>query len=175
MMTGAPRRVFARGSRLWCRVKSDTGEWVNKPTPYLVGREDEARRYADALHRGYATLRGGIFRKEHLDTELYMPEMPESVVYMVLLSPQHAPGLIKLGYSTDVHLRMSAYRVTNPLAVLYAYWAGDIEHETWALETLPGRIRTSEVFEVNDLDAVVAKLSRVMKAPLGGLYVKLRS
>lgn len=38
--------IYRRGRRLYCRLKD--GEWVSKPTPFNVGDEDKARRYAKA-------------------------------------------------------------------------------------------------------------------------------
>lgn len=40
--------IYARGNRLWCRIKDETGKWRDKPTPYNVGSEDKATRYARA-------------------------------------------------------------------------------------------------------------------------------
>jgi integrase len=37
--------IFRRGQKLWVKLKVG-GEWVNRPTPYAVGQEDLARRYA---------------------------------------------------------------------------------------------------------------------------------
>ena len=37
--------VFPRGGKLWCKVK-DGGKWRNKPTPYRVGDEAKAARFA---------------------------------------------------------------------------------------------------------------------------------
>ena len=37
--------IFVRGRKLWARFKDPTGAWVNKPTPYEVGQESDARRY----------------------------------------------------------------------------------------------------------------------------------
>src|SRR5215831_9008443 len=39
-----------RGKRLWCRVK-DGDRWLSRPTPYGVGDEIKALRYADAAQR----------------------------------------------------------------------------------------------------------------------------
>ncbi len=43
--------VFPRRKRLWCKVKMVDGRWKNFPTPYNVGQEVEARRYAVAAQR----------------------------------------------------------------------------------------------------------------------------
>jgi len=37
--------IFRRRRKLWAKLKV-SGKWVNKPTPYLIGQEDLARRYA---------------------------------------------------------------------------------------------------------------------------------
>jgi hypothetical protein len=42
-------RVYARGRRLWCRVKRD--RWMSMPTPYNVGQEEMAIRYAREAQR----------------------------------------------------------------------------------------------------------------------------
>lgn len=43
--------IYARGDRLWCRLKDDAGKWISKPTPFTVGDERKATRYADAAQR----------------------------------------------------------------------------------------------------------------------------
>ena len=35
--------IYARGSRLWMRVKDEQGEWTSLPTPFAVGDERKAR------------------------------------------------------------------------------------------------------------------------------------
>lgn len=56
--------IYARGGRLYMRVKGDSvpGKWDSKPTPFAVGQEREAKRYAtkaqetiDARHASGAT------------------------------------------------------------------------------------------------------------------------
>src|SRR3954466_1525373 len=37
--------IFVRGRKLWARFKDASGAWVNKPTPFEVGQEQEAARY----------------------------------------------------------------------------------------------------------------------------------
>jgi integrase len=41
-----PKHVYARGNRLWMRVKDESRRWVSKPTPYNVGHEKDCARYA---------------------------------------------------------------------------------------------------------------------------------
>lgn len=48
---GRGRRIYARGPRLWCRVKVGAS-WASKPTPFDVGQEDEAAQYAVRIQRG---------------------------------------------------------------------------------------------------------------------------
>jgi len=43
--------IYARGGKLWCRLKDETGVWRSKRTPFPVGKEKEARRYADAAQQ----------------------------------------------------------------------------------------------------------------------------
>lgn len=43
-----PTGIYARGNRLWCRLKDETGKWVSKSTGYAVGEEAEAERYRKA-------------------------------------------------------------------------------------------------------------------------------
>lgn len=42
--------IYARGLKLWMRVK-ERGEWTSKPTPYAVGQEEDAKRYAAAAQK----------------------------------------------------------------------------------------------------------------------------
>jgi integrase len=41
--------IYARGRKLWCRLKD--GEWICAPTPFAVGDEVKARRFAVAAQR----------------------------------------------------------------------------------------------------------------------------
>lgn len=45
--------IYARGDRLWCRIKGDKepGKWGGAPTPYYVGDEAKARRFAAEAQR----------------------------------------------------------------------------------------------------------------------------
>lgn len=45
------RRPYPRGNKLWFRLKDENGKWKSKPTPYHVGQEKEARRYAAAAQK----------------------------------------------------------------------------------------------------------------------------
>lgn len=38
--------IFVRRKKLWCKLKNESGKWVNKSTTYRVGEEDKARRFA---------------------------------------------------------------------------------------------------------------------------------
>jgi integrase len=42
--------IYARGGKLWCRLKGakEPGKWASAPTPFAVGDEDKAERYAQA-------------------------------------------------------------------------------------------------------------------------------
>ena len=40
--------IYARGNKLWARLKNEAGVWTSKPTRYVVGQEAEARRYVRA-------------------------------------------------------------------------------------------------------------------------------
>src|ERR1051325_6492996 len=42
--------LYARGKKLWFRLKEE-GRWVSKPTPFRVGEEVSAQRYADAAQK----------------------------------------------------------------------------------------------------------------------------
>jgi hypothetical protein len=39
--------IYARGSALWCRYKNAAGKWASKNTPFTVGEERKAERYAE--------------------------------------------------------------------------------------------------------------------------------
>ncbi len=43
--------IYARGDKLWARLKDETGKWVARPTPYSVGQEREAKRYVTAAQK----------------------------------------------------------------------------------------------------------------------------
>jgi integrase len=45
--------IYARGGKLWARLKGarEPGKWSSEPTPYAVGDEDKARRFAAAAQK----------------------------------------------------------------------------------------------------------------------------
>jgi integrase len=43
--------IYARGGKLWCRLKDEAGAWVSKPSPYGIEDRRKAKRYADAAQR----------------------------------------------------------------------------------------------------------------------------
>src|SRR5687768_7819199 len=45
--------IYARKNRLWCRLRGlkVPGKWGDKRTPFLVGDEEKARRYAEEAQR----------------------------------------------------------------------------------------------------------------------------
>ncbi len=49
--------IYARGQRLWGRIKNERGKWISKSTPYNVGDEELARRYIAAGQRSYNAQR----------------------------------------------------------------------------------------------------------------------
>jgi integrase len=51
--------IFVRRRKLWCKVKDEHGKWVNKPTPYYVGDEAKAKRYAEKA-QDIIAARGGV-------------------------------------------------------------------------------------------------------------------
>lgn len=49
--------IYARGGRLWCRVKNEAGKWISRPTPFVAGDERKAERYAEAAQKAIAGRR----------------------------------------------------------------------------------------------------------------------
>ncbi len=43
--------IYARGKRIWGRLKDESGDWVSKRTDYMVGQEVEAKREIAAAQR----------------------------------------------------------------------------------------------------------------------------
>ena len=50
---GCMSSIYVRGNRLWARLKNDLGKWVSEATPYNVGDEEKARRFAFESQRMY--------------------------------------------------------------------------------------------------------------------------
>ncbi len=51
--------LYARGAKLWCRLKNEDGHWVSKPTPYRVGQDAEAARYVKRAQEKFDQRRSG--------------------------------------------------------------------------------------------------------------------
>lgn len=49
--------LYARGRKLWCRVKNEHGKWVGEPTVFCVGDEVKAQGYAERLQLKYDDMR----------------------------------------------------------------------------------------------------------------------
>src|SRR5687767_4723770 len=43
--------IYIRGNKLWARIRDRKGKRAGRPTPYNVGDEAKAKRYADELQR----------------------------------------------------------------------------------------------------------------------------
>lgn len=56
--------IYARGDKLWCRLKGHVtpGKWGSYSTPFEVGQEDKARRYAAEAQRAIDDRHGGAPR-----------------------------------------------------------------------------------------------------------------
>jgi len=50
--------LYKRGTRLWCRVRDEAGKWISRATPFNVGDECKARRYATAAQKKVDQRRG---------------------------------------------------------------------------------------------------------------------
>lgn len=51
--------IYARGRRLYCRLKDEAGRWVSRPTPYNLGQEEDAERYAELRQQHVDRFRAG--------------------------------------------------------------------------------------------------------------------
>ena len=64
--------IYPRGNVLWCRIKDV--EWERKPTPYRVGDEAKAQRYADAAQAMIDERRAGGAITEPVTVKSYSEE-----------------------------------------------------------------------------------------------------
>lgn len=46
-----PKYCYARGHKIWVRLKRENGKWKASPTPFTLDQVDEARRYVNAALR----------------------------------------------------------------------------------------------------------------------------
>lgn len=177
-------RVFTRGRRLWCRYKDRHGKWVNKSTPYDVGEEHLAIEFAALVQAHADRLAGRGTITALVNPSLYdcvvrapraierSPSNADGIVYVVQLWPVMVPGRLKLGHTTKpLQSRLHVYRTSCPEAVVLAFWSGSRDHEQRLLRTLPGRMTTTEVFDVESPDDFLFRIDAVLGHRAGGLTV----
>jgi len=63
--------IYARGKRLWCSLKNERGEWICKRTPYFVGNEREATKYAELAQKVLDRRRATVIADGPLTVSAY--------------------------------------------------------------------------------------------------------
>ncbi len=175
-------RIYTRGDRIWCTVKNDHGKWIKQVTPYCVGEEDLAIRFAAARMKAFEqkAARLAPFRTlkiDHVDREPYIPIYVRHQVYAVLLWPQEIPDCIKFGYTTSMRTRFRQHRTLAPDCLLLAYWeVSSPEAEVEMLAALDNSLggpvkRRGEVYRT-DPTAALNLIDGMFGRRLGGATVK---
>jgi hypothetical protein len=80
--------------------------------------------------------------------------------YVIRLVPELAPRRIKLGFADDVAIRLGQHRTAAPTAAIVKCWPCKRSWESTAIDCLSGvgcRLILNEVFECEDIDALVAR------------------
>ncbi|HWJ41559.1 MAG TPA: hypothetical protein VNT29_10505 [Candidatus Limnocylindrales bacterium] len=154
--------VYRRGNILWFQTKDLSGKSVCRSTGLRIGQEEQALQFVRALKKRVDEIRGDIkpdasiprFEPprrtiRRLDPVERQNKSPGKMatIYAVQLLPEELPERVKFGYTArSVADRLKHYRTVCPSARLLAVWSGDRSHEQVVLNTLPGRLGTSEVF-----------------------------
>jgi hypothetical protein len=87
------------------------------------------------------------------------------VVYALALIPDVKPDRIKVGFTTrSAEHRASDHRTASPTATVLGSWPACAVDERRVHGVLPGRIGTSEVFDVGDVGAAL----RLIAETIGG-------
>ena len=180
-----PRKwIYARGQALWCRVKTDRGDWINRNTGFKLGDEVLAKSFATTLQDNLDQKHVGCDPELDLglpDDLIKTPRgtetciipsarAPNGLIYIVQMLPEVAPWRIKIGHTRmTVGKRLNSYRTLCPNAVVLAFWAGSTSQEQTLLRSIDGRIRKSEVFDCDNLESVLVRVDRLLGTRLGGL------
>lgn len=80
--------------------------------------------------------------------------------YVIRLVPELDPQRIKLGFADDVGTRLAQHRTAAPTAVIVKCWPCKRSWEGTVIDCLSGvrcRLILNEVFECEDVDALVAR------------------
>lgn len=80
--------------------------------------------------------------------------------YIIRLVPELDPNRVKLGFADDVASRLAQHRTAAPTAVLVKAWPCKRSWEGTIMDGLSavgGRLILNEVFEFDDLDAVIKR------------------
>jgi hypothetical protein len=82
------------------------------------------------------------------------------VFYAIQLVPELVPGRVKLGFADTVEVRLAQHRTSAPTARLLRSWPCRRSWERTAIDALSavgGHLVLNEVFEFEDIDALVTR------------------
>lgn len=169
-----PKYCFARGNRIWTRMKDADGKWKNKPTPFSIDQPELARRLVHGALRsievaketgtsGEVTLRVYVTRwvKERrdrgvasVDDELAQLEkyvLPSLGATSILdLRPRHARDLVRSLRSIKGDAALAPRTIINIYSTLHNVMEGAVVDEL--ITANPIKVRRGELPRKLDKD-----------------------
>lgn len=104
------------------------------------------------------TLRRELLTRTSLDCSESESELfaGNGLFYMIQLEPEHDPGRLKLGFTTDIDGRLRKHRCSAPFAICLKVWPCKMIWERTAIDCITAGLEQlhTEVFRANSLDAV---------------------
>lgn len=169
--------LFVRGERIYSRMPDGEGKIRSRATPYKVGEEQAARRYARHLRDGFAkrfrkraepqTLEDQIAAMNKV-REMDLAMIAEGIevdgyIYVIMTYPELTPNRVKIGFSDKpVIARLRHIRTSCPEAELVGCWRGSLGIEKHLLRTTGGRVGKYEVFDDQDVEKLVRRFNMLL-------------
>lgn len=177
-----PRLVFYDDDEHWCSHRRDESSEDHEcdltphsdPDAWL--RMSKAHCFLDNGAICYPSDRiEGCYEVQPHNTLHHVPTRIEydyqstrsGLIYAIATVPELDLRRLKVGYTTSLSTRMSSFRTANPTLVLLGLWNADKHAESAVHEALGGRLRASEVFDVDDLDGAFDSISAAIKRSHG--------
>jgi hypothetical protein len=133
-ITPAKQRDFERGNQFVSMVTNQQAEDIKR----------------EFLSRKKVMGENGV--DEILDSD-------EGVFYIVQLEPEHDPGRIKLGFTTDLEGRLRKHRCAAPFSQCVVSWPCRRNWERTAIDSMTDQLEQlyTEVFRTNSLEETIKR------------------
>lgn len=110
-----PKYCFARGNKIWTRMKNESGVWENSPTPFTIDQPAEAKRWVSGWLRKYELARNGANAGDMTVREYGQKWCDERDSRSVACVPEDRARLDRYAYPSVGDVRLSEFKPKNAL------------------------------------------------------------